>query len=179
MISKSGKKGYSSKQRESSPFMENLKKSMNEAIQLLHSKNKKKAKEAFESIMAQYPEEKMVLDRCRIYIHICDRLQQAEPESLTTAEEYYARGSYRMNQGDLDGAIDDLQASLKLFSKGDHIHYTLAAAYALKHNPELSAKHLAKAIQINPDNREFVLNDADFQDVFATPAFEAALETNA
>jgi tetratricopeptide (TPR) repeat protein len=179
MISKSSKKGYSSKQREVSPFMENIKKSMDEAIQLLYSKNKKKAREAFESIISQYPEEKMILDRCRIYINICNRMNQTAAESLNTAEEFYARGSMRMNQGDLDGAIDDFQSSIKLSAKGDHIHYTLAAAYALKHNPELSAKHLAKAIQINPDNREFVLNDADFQDVFGTPAFEAVLETNA
>ncbi len=163
--------------RDSNPFREAARQ-MDEAVTLFYGKNKKKATEAFQAIMERFPEEKMIADRCRTYIRICERLAAGGPQQAATAEELYVRGSWHMNNGELDQAITDLQASMKLDPKSEHVHYTMAAAYARKGDAEAAARHLGQAIQINPDNREFVLNDADFIDVFNYPAIEAMLESS-
>jgi tetratricopeptide (TPR) repeat protein len=171
----SKKQSPAGKHRESSPFKEAVRQ-MDEAIALFFGKNKKKAAETFQSIIDKFPEEKMITDRCQTYIRICERLAGGASQTATTAEELYVRGSWHMNKGELDQAIENLLAAMKIDPKSEHIHYTIAAAYARQGTSEAAAKHLAQAIQSNPDNREFVLNDADFIDVFNTPAIETVLE---
>jgi len=171
----SKKQSPAGRRRDSSPFKEAIQK-LDEAIKLFGGKDKKKALEAFQAIVDHFPDERTIADRCRTYILICKRSMSPIAGPLTSAEDYYVRGSWHMNKGDLEHALEDFLAAMKIDSRSDHIHYTLAAAYARKGDAEAAAKYLEKAIEINADNREFVLNDADFIEIFNTPAIEAVLE---
>lgn len=164
--------------RESTPYLEAAR-HFDEAIQLLHNKSPKKARDIFQQVIDNFPEEKEMADRARTYIRICDSNRNRKDQPLEQAEDYYARGTFRLNEGDIDAAIQDFQEAIRLDAKSDFLPYSLAAAYALKGDGPSAIKVLEKAIKMNPENRVFALNDDDFDGLVNDPVFEELLQEDA
>jgi tetratricopeptide (TPR) repeat protein len=132
------------------------------AMQSFHMRDFAKAKQQFEAAM-QGPG-KEILYAAKQHLLMCQQRMARESVKLVTSEDYYNYGVSLMNQRDLDGALRQLEAALKI-EDADHVHYALSLVYGLKHDVGAAAKHLQRAIEIAPRNRNAVQNDPDFHEL--------------
>jgi tetratricopeptide (TPR) repeat protein len=73
----------------------------------------------------------------------------------------------------IDLAIETLEDALVAAPQVAILHYNLACYWSLARNPRLAMHHLAKAIEIEPDYRDRVATEADFDPVRWHPRFKS------
>ena len=136
------------------------------------------AADIFESVLRQYPEEKELHERVRLYLNICRR--QATPREATPEDR--RRAPLRRD------ALDQRRP----LRRGDHaspsrarrgsrqrsraLHARRRARAARRASPKPIA-HLERAIALNPENRAVARQDPDLEPLRADDAFRAALDT--
>ncbi len=129
-----------------------------------------------ESVLRQYPEEKELHERVRLYLNICRRQatqRQAAPQTLD--ERLYA-ATLAINGGQYDQAIAHLRLVRDEDPDNDHAIYMLAVAHAQRDERAEAVAHLERAIALNPENRALARNDPDLEPLREDEAFRAALE---
>jgi tetratricopeptide (TPR) repeat protein len=97
---------------------------------------------------------------------------------LETPDDYYNYGVALTNERRLDEARKHLEKAVSLRA-ADHYEYALALALGLAGDMEAAAKHLRRAIALDPRNRVTVRNDSDFSELLRHTAFQSVLESNA
>jgi tetratricopeptide (TPR) repeat protein len=130
----------------------------------------------FESVLRQYPEEKELHERVRLYLNICQRQKaprEAAPQSID--ERLYA-ATLAINGGQYDQAIAHLRLVRDEDPDNDHALYMLAVAHAQRDEPTEAVAHLERAIALNPENRALARTDADLEPLRDDDAFRAALD---
>jgi tetratricopeptide (TPR) repeat protein len=134
------------------------------------------ASETFESVLRQYPEEKELHERVRLYLNVCQR--QAARRALTpqTIEERLFASTIAINGGRYDEAIAQLHLVRDEDPDNDHALYMLAVAHAQRGEHAEAVAHLERAIAVNPENRGLARTDADLEPLRGDDAFRAALE---
>ncbi len=130
----------------------------------------------FESVLRQYPEEKELHERVRLYLNICQR--QATPREATpqTVEERLYAATLAINGGQYDQAIAHLRLVRDEDADNDHALYMLAVAHAQRGEHAEAVAHLERAIALNPENRALARTDPDLDPLRDDDAFRAALE---
>jgi tetratricopeptide (TPR) repeat protein len=129
-----------------------------------------------ESVLRQYPEEKELHERVRLYLNICQRqATQRETTPQTVDERLYA-ATLAINGGQYDQAIAHLRLVRDEDPDNDHALYMLAVAHAQRDEHAEAVAHLERAIALNPENRAFARNDPDLDPLRDDEAFRAALE---
>jgi outer membrane protein assembly factor BamD (BamD/ComL family) len=130
----------------------------------------------FDAVLSQYPEEKELHERARLYLNVCRR-QAAPPraEPQTVDERLYA-ATLAINGGRYDRAIANLRLVRDEDPDNDHALYMLAVAHAQRGEPGEALAHLERAIALNPENRAIAKADPDL-DPLRGEAFRAALDT--
>jgi tetratricopeptide (TPR) repeat protein len=133
----------------------------------------------FESVLRQYPEEKELHERVRLYLNICQR--QAKPREATpqTIEERLYAATLAINGGRYDEAITHLRLVRDEDPDNDHALYMLAVAHAQRDEIAEAVAHLERAIALNPENRALARTDPDLEPLREDETFRAALETPA
>jgi tetratricopeptide (TPR) repeat protein len=63
---------------------------------------------------------------------------------------YFLRGSIRLKQGKLDGAITDFSRVIEIRPGGDKVFYNRGKAYARKGDAEHAIADISRAIELNP-----------------------------
>jgi tetratricopeptide (TPR) repeat protein len=130
-----------------------------------------------ESVLAQYPEERELHERVRLYLNICRRqAAQREAAPQTIDERLYA-ATLSINGGQYDQAIAHLRLVRDEDPDNDHAIYMLAVAHAQRDEHAEAVAHLERAIALNPENRALARNDADLEPLRDDDAFRAALES--
>jgi tetratricopeptide (TPR) repeat protein len=131
----------------------------------------------FESVLRQYPEEKELHERVRLYLNICQR--QAAPRESTpqTQEERLYAATLAINGGRYDQAIANLRLVRDEDPDNDHALYMLAVAHAQRGEPAEAIAHLERAIALNPENRGLARSDPDLEPLRGDEAFRMALDT--
>ena len=125
----------------------------------------KQATDLLESVLRQYPEERELHERVRLYLNICQRqATQREAAPQTIDERLYA-ATLSINGGQYDQAIAHLRLVRDEDPDNDHAIYMLAVA------------HLERAIALNPENRALARTDPDLEPLRGDDAFRSALET--
>jgi tetratricopeptide (TPR) repeat protein len=134
------------------------------------------AADLFESVLRQYPEEKELHERVRLYLNICQR--QAAPREATpqTVDERLYAATLAINGGDYDRAIVNLRLVRDEDPDNDHALYMLAVAHAQRGELAEAVAHLERAIALNPENRGLARADPDLEPLRGDDAFRAALE---
>jgi len=134
------------------------------------------AAEMFESVLRQYPEEKELHERVRLYLNVCQR--QAARQALTpqTIEERLFASTIAINGGRYDEAIAHLHLVRDEDPDNDHALYMLAVAHAQRGEHAEAVAHLERAIAVNPENRGLARTDADLEPLRGDDSFRAALE---
>jgi outer membrane protein assembly factor BamD (BamD/ComL family) len=129
-----------------------------------------------ESVLRQYPEEKELHERVRLYLNICQRqATQREAAPQTIDERLYA-ATLAINGGQYDQAIAHLRLVRDEDPDNDHAIYMLAVAHAQRDEHAEAVAHLERAIALNPENRALARNDPDLEPLHDDEAFRAALE---
>lgn len=73
--------------------------------------------------------------------------------------------------GRIDLAIQSLEEALETHGDRDILHYNLACYWSLTHHVGLTLIHLARALEINPDYRDSISEEPDFDTVRNHPEF--------
>jgi outer membrane protein assembly factor BamD (BamD/ComL family) len=134
------------------------------------------ATELLSSVLRNYPEEKELHERVRLYLNICERQatqKEAAPQSVD--ERLYA-ATLAINGGQYDQAIAHLRLVRDEDPDNDHALYMLAVAHAQRDEPAEAVAHLERAIALNPENRALARNDPDLEPLHDDETFRAALE---
>ena len=131
----------------------------------------------FEAVLRQYPEEKELHERVRLYLNICQRQatpREADPQTL---EERLYAATLAINGGRYDRAIANLRLVRDEDPDNDYALYMLAVAHAQRGEPAEAIAHLERAIALNSENRALAKGDPDLEPLRGDEAFRAALDT--
>jgi tetratricopeptide (TPR) repeat protein len=130
----------------------------------------------FESVLRQYPEEKELHERVRLYLSICRRRAGAPRDAapVTVAERLYA-STLAINEGHYDQAISHLRLVRDEDPDNDHALYMLAVAHAQRGEHAEAVAHLQRAIALNPENLALAKRDRDLEPLRGGESFRVAL----
>jgi tetratricopeptide (TPR) repeat protein len=131
----------------------------------------------FESVLRQYPEEKELHERVRLYLNICQRQATARKADPQTLEERLYAATLAINGGRYDRAIANLRLVRDEDPDNDHALYMLAVAHAQRGEPAEAIAHLERAIALNSENRALAKGDPDLEPLRGDEAFRTALDT--
>jgi len=137
------------------------------------------AGDLFESVLRQYPEEKELHERVRLYLNICQRQATPREAAPRTLEERLYAATLAINGGKYDHAISELRLVRDEDPDNDHALYMLAVAHAQRGEPAEAIAHLERAIALNPENRALARADLDLEPLRGDDAFRTALDTAA
>jgi tetratricopeptide (TPR) repeat protein len=130
-----------------------------------------------ESVLRQYPEEKELNERVRLYLNICQRqAMQREAAPQTIDERLYA-ATLAINGGQYDQAIAHLRLVRDEDPDNDHALYMLAVAHAQRGEHAEAVAHLERAIALNPENRALARRDPDLETLHDDEAFRGAIDS--
>jgi tetratricopeptide (TPR) repeat protein len=146
-----------------------------DAMKLMARGDYAKASQAFQHLLKEYPMEREVCDRSRIYTQICKVRMAPAHTKARGPEEMYYMGVMAANDGRLDDAADLLDKASKDSPQDDRTFYALAAVNALRGDKAGAVGNMGKAIGINPANRTLALNDDDFDTLAEDAEFSALL----
>jgi tetratricopeptide (TPR) repeat protein len=133
----------------------------------------------FRSILSEYPEEKELHERVRLYLNVCERQaapRQANPQTID--ERVYA-ATLAVNAGRFDEAADHLRVVLSQQPGHDHAEYMLAVIESARGRVSDALGHLQRAVELNPDNRSLALQDPDLEALRDEDGFKGVLEATA
>ena len=134
------------------------------------------ATDLLESVLRQFPEEKELQERVRLYLNICQRQAAPREEVPQTIDERLYAATLSINGGRYDEAIAHLRLVRDEDPDSDHALYMLAVAHAQRGEPAEAVAHLERAIALNPENRALARNDPDLEPLRGHDSFRAALE---
>jgi tetratricopeptide (TPR) repeat protein len=137
------------------------------------------ATDLLESVLRQYPEEKELHERVKLYLNICQRHATPREAAPQTIEERLFAATLAINGGQYDTAIAHLRLVRDEDPDNDHALYMLAVAHAQRDEHAEAVAHLERAIALNPENRALARNDPDLEPLRDDEAFRAALEAPA
>jgi len=129
-----------------------------------------------ESVLRQYPEEKELHERVRLYLNICQRHATPREAAPKTVEERLYASTLAINGGRYDEAISHLRLVRDEDPDNDHALYTLAVAHAQRGDHAEAIAHLERAIALNPENRLLARRDPDLEPLREDEAFRTALD---
>src|SRR3954463_4071495 len=129
-----------------------------------------------ESVLRQFPEEKELHERVKLYLNICQRqATRREAAPQTTDARLYA-ATLAINGGQYDQAIAHLRLVRDEDPDNDHAIYMLAVSHAQRDEPPGGVAHLERASALNPENRALARHDPDLEPLRDDEAFRAAIE---
>jgi outer membrane protein assembly factor BamD (BamD/ComL family) len=131
----------------------------------------------FESVLRQYPEEKELHERVRLYLSICRRQATLRETAPQTIDERLYASTLAINGGQYDQAIAHLRLVRDEDPDNDHALYMLAVAHAQRGEHAEAIAHLERAIALNPENRSLAKRDPDLEPLRGDDSFRAALDT--
>jgi Tfp pilus assembly protein PilF len=127
-------------------------------------------------VLTQYPEEKELNDRVRLYLALCERQLKSAPEPRTLEERLYA-ATLALNAGDPATALHHLGNIVSQDPDHDGALYMLAVVHAIREDPATAVTYLHRAIERNPENRSLALQDSDLERLMQDESVRAALQS--
>ena len=143
------------------------------AMVLLQQAKYDKALDAFEKLLATAPDE--LLERCKMYLSICQRQLDKQGRTFPTPEEHYDYAVSLLNTGYCEEARDEFGSILAKHPEADYAYYGLALLDAITGRIQDCLGNLARAIELNPKNRLQARVDNDFQSMADDPRFTELL----
>lgn len=129
------------------------------------------AAKALREIIDDYPEERELQERAKLYLTVCDReLNPVVAEPTTLDERVYA-ATVALNSGASSTAIDHLNAVAYEKPADAQVQYMLSVAHAVSNDADLAIMHLERAIRLNPDNRLLARQEPDFENIHDNDRF--------
>lgn len=109
-----------------------------------------------------------VLSRYKEAVEAFKEAAELDPDNLRL---WLALGWCHKRCGRLDLAIQALEEALCVDSSEAIVHYNLACYWSLARNVKLSVAYLARAFELDPDYRDHVHAESDFDPIRQHPDF--------
>jgi tetratricopeptide (TPR) repeat protein len=148
------------------------------AVQAIQRHSFAAARALLESVLAEYPEEKELHERVRLYLKVCARQEEARSAEPRSVDERLYAATLAINEGNYDEAIKQLHLVRDEDPDNDHAIYMLGVAHAQRGDHIAAVAHLERAMALNPENRAYARQDPDLEPIRDDEAFRAALETS-
>lgn len=142
-------------------------------MQLLQQGKFDKALAAFEKLLPTAPPE--IIERCRMYVHTCQRQINKSGLAFGTPEERYDYAVSQLNGGYFEVAGEQLRGIINDHPSADYAYYGLALIDAITGRAQGCLDNLSRAIELNPKNRLQARSDNDFQSMADDPRFTELL----
>lgn len=146
-------------------------------LEALQRHDYREAAGLFETVLRQYPEEKELHERVRLYLNICQRQTSRHEPAPQTIEERLFASTIAINGGRYDEALSQLHLVRDEDPDNDHALYMLAVAHAQRGELVEAVAHLLRSIAVNPENRGMAKHDPDLEPLRADESFRSALES--
>jgi outer membrane protein assembly factor BamD (BamD/ComL family) len=134
------------------------------------------ATDRLEAVIRQFPEEKELHERVKLYLNVCRKQASAAQTAPQTIEERLYASTLALNGGRYDEAISHLRLVRDEDPDNDHALYMLAVAHAQRGELAEAVAHVERAIAMNPENRALARTDPDLDPVRDDESFRTALE---
>ena len=110
------------------------------------------------------------MERYREAIEPLQRAAELNPENI---QVWLALGWCHKRCGRIGRAIESLEEGLAIASEEAILHYNLACYWSVAGNVRLAVGFLSQAFQIDPNYRDLVADETDFDPVRQRPEFQA------
>src|SRR5438874_8000123 len=134
------------------------------------------ATDRLEAVLKQFPEEKELHERVKLYLNVCRKQASSVEASPRTIEERLYASTIALNGGRYDEAISHLRLVRDEDPDNDHALYMLAVAHAQRGELAEAVAHLERAIALNPENRALARRDPDLDLLHDDEAFRTTLD---
>ena len=145
-------------------------------LEALQRHDYQQAASVLESVVRQYPEEKELHERVRLYLTVCQRQAAHQKTAPQTIDERLYAATIAINGGQYDQALSHLRLVRDEDPDNDHALYMLAVAHAQRLEHAEAVVHLERAIALNPENRGLARTDPDLEPIRNYEAFQLALD---
>ena len=130
----------------------------------------------FRELLTSFPSERMLLERARVYLELCERELRRRQPPLTAQERLTAATAALNNERD-DEAERLAHSVLDELPDHDLALYLLAAVHARRGEAETALEWLTRAMDVSPDVRAQARHDTDFQSLRELDAFQQLLDS--
>src|SRR5262245_12570104 len=143
------------------------------AMKAMAKKDFDRARESFDTLLAEHPQERDVAERARAFRLVCDRARERKsayrPKGFEDLLQY---GVFLHNKGEFDEALRFLREAADIYPKNEHVQYCVAASAARAGDTDSALKALRSAITANPQNRAQAQVDSDFDPIREDEEFQ-------
>lgn len=131
---------------------------------------------AFRDLIEQFPAERALLDRARVYLDLCERELRRRPAAPHTIEERLTAATAALNDGDLTRAEKLAKSVLAEEPRQDLGLYLLAVLEARRGATDAALVRLRDVIAVSPEAGAQARFDSDFEALFENETFRALTE---
>jgi len=147
-----------------------------QGLERLQQHDYRGAADRLEAVLKQFPEEKELHERVKLYLNVCRKQASAVAASPQTVEERLYASTLALNGGRYDEAISHLRLVRDEDPDNDHALYMLAVAHAQRGELAEAVAHVERAMAMNPENRALARTDPDLDPLRDDESFRAALD---
>jgi tetratricopeptide (TPR) repeat protein len=142
-------------------------------LHALQAKRYRDAADTLRRVIAEFPEEIELHERAQLYIRVCERQLAPPDDTPKTPEEQVYAATLALNSGAVDRAVSLLNAVLQRHVDNDAAEYMLGVAMATKGDQQGAMRHLARALELNPDCRDSLRKEPELESLRETPELRA------
>ena len=146
-------------------------------FQALQQRQFGRAGQHLASVLNDFPDEKELQERARVYLNICTRQQAAHAQNPRSLEERINSATVALNRGEFTEGLSLLRKLEADHGDHDLVQYMLCVAYTVLGDAPHALEHLKRAVALNRENKFLASQDADLDPLRRDPGFAAALET--
>ncbi|HSP90820.1 MAG TPA: tetratricopeptide repeat protein [Vicinamibacterales bacterium] len=144
-------------------------------LHALQAKRYRDAADTLRRVIAEFPEEIELHERAQLYIRVCERQLAPPDDTPKTPEEQVYAATLALNSGAVDRAVSLLNAVLQRHVDNDAAEYMLGVAMATRGDQQGAIRHLARALELNPDCRDSLRKEPELESLRETPELRALL----
>jgi hypothetical protein len=137
------------------------------------------AAELLASVVSDFPDEKEMQERARVYLSICERQVDHAAHPPRSFEERVNAATVAINRGAFEEALALLRKLEADHGSSDHVQYMLSVVHTMNGDFANALRHLQQAVALNHENRYLASQDADLEALRADAGFAAAIEIHA
>jgi hypothetical protein len=146
------------------------------AFRALQQRQFSRAADLLAGLMRDYPEEKELHERARVYLTICQRQMAPPSHAPRTYEDRVFEATLAINQGSYDEGLSLLRRLETERGTDDHVQYMLTVVHSLRGELDQALTHLRQAVELNPENRFLAVQDADLESLRHEAGFAVSID---
>lgn len=142
-----------------------------QAVGLLQRRDYERAAVRLREVLEQYPDERELTDRARVYLRVCEREMMPKAKAPSTLEERVYAATIALNAGEVGRALALLTDASAEAPNDVRIRYMMGAVQARRGARTEALAELRRATELDPESGGLARHDADFEGLHADEEF--------